>query len=53
MLFCIMNNVAPNICREVLHKEQSVIERLHDGLRRVQKVIERLHDGFAPCTKGH
>ena len=38
MLFCIMNNVAPTICRAVLRREQ--------------KVLERLHDGFAPCTKG-
>ena len=32
---------------EVLHKEQSVIERLQDVLHREQKVLERLHDGFA------
>ena len=38
---------------EVLHKEQSVIERLQDVLHREQKVLERLQDGFAPCTKGH
>ena len=38
MLFCIMNNEAPNICREVLHKEQ--------------KALERLQGGFAPCAKG-
>ncbi len=38
---------------EVLHKEQSVIERLQDVLHREQKVLERLQDGFAPCAKRH
>ena len=32
---------------EVLHKEQSVIERLQDVLHREQKVLERLQGGFA------
>ena len=38
---------------ELLHKEQSVIERLQDVLHREQKVLERLQDGFAPCAKRH
>ena len=47
-----MINVAPNICMAVLRKEQSVLERLHDGFARVQSVLERLHDGFARVQKG-
>ena len=46
MLFCIMNNVAPNICMAVLRKEQSVLERLHDGFARVQKGLEVSSRGF-------
>ena len=37
----------------VLHKEQSVIERLQDGFARVQKGIEVTSRGFCTCTKGH
>ena len=47
-----MNNEVLNICIEVLHKEQKVLERLHDGFALVQKDIERLHDGFARVQKG-
>ena len=46
MLFCIMNNVAPNSCRAVLRREQKVLERLHDGFARVQKGLEVSSRGF-------
>ena len=47
-----MNNEALNICMGVLHKEQLVLERLHDGFARVQKGLEVSSWGFASCTKG-
>ena len=35
----------------VLRKEQSVLERLHDGFARVQKGLEVSSRGFASCTQ--
>ena len=35
-----MNNDTQNVCRTVLHREQKVLERLHDGFARVQKGLE-------------
>ena len=47
-----MNKRALIVCMAVLHREQSSIERLHDGFACVQKGIERLHGGFARVQKG-
>ena len=48
-----MNNEALNICMGGgVHKEQLVLERLHDGFARVQKGIEVSSRGFARVQKG-
>ena len=49
--FCAVNNWFLNVCMTVLHREQKVLERLHDGFARVQKGLEVSSRGFASCTK--
>ena len=47
-----MNNWFLNVCMTVLHREQKVLERLHDGFARVQKGLEVSSRGFARVQKG-
>ena len=49
--FCTMNKRALKLLQAGLHREQKVLERLHDGFARVQKCLEVSSRGFASCTK--
>ena len=49
--FCMMNKRALKLFQAGLHRDQKVLERLHDGFARVQKCLEVSSRGFASCTK--
>ena len=44
--FCVMYKRALKLLQAGLHREQKVLERLHDGFARVQKGLEVSSRGF-------
>ena len=48
-----MNKRALKLLQAGLHREQKVLERLHDGLENEKKCLEVGARGFGQCTKGY